>query len=382
MLPVAALRSLLLAVFALFAASGVWAQSDAAYTTVLIGGDTHFGENYFLNDDGSERSPGSGANVNYEKGFAQLKPLLDRSSFALVNLETPLSLPRPDAPADKDYVHWTDPAKAGPALRAAGINAVGLANNHIYDQGEGGLGETLDRIAEFEITGIGAGRTLAEAQAPLIREIDLPGGGKRQLAIFGMFEERKRYRDEYKVYAEASRPGVAPINVKAFEGAVRALRTTRPEVFVIAYPHWGDNYSWATDDQIALGRELVEAGADMVIGHHGHNLQEIERYRGKWILYGIGNFLFDAPGRYADYPEVLPFGLAVELRFGPAKAAPPLVRLYPVLSDNKVSGYQPRPVTPTEAAAVRFVLMNKPASVGFAGTVIEDTAGPAIELAD
>jgi poly-gamma-glutamate capsule biosynthesis protein CapA/YwtB (metallophosphatase superfamily) len=356
---------------------------SAVNSTILIGGDTHFGDNYFMHADGRSKSAAASGPLDYQKSLAHLEPLIAQSGFTFVNLETPLSGPLPGAPSDKTYVHWTDPDKAGETLAQTGIDAVGLANNHAYDQGEAGLRETLVELSRSKIAYAGAGLTLDQAQAPVLVDIALPQGGKRRLAIFAMFEERRAYRDQFDAYAGAAKPGVAPIDLARFAGQVKELRSQDPDVFVIAFPHWGRNYSWARKKQIRLGRALIDAGADMVIGQHGHNLQEIERYKGKWVLYGIGNFLFNAPGRYADHPDVIPFGLAVELRFDRGNATPPAVLLHPILSDNKVSGYQPRPATADEAAAILSTLIARPASKGLSATLVEkEPTGAIIELAE
>ena len=72
---------------------------------------------------------------------------------------------------------------------------------------------------------------------------------------------------------------------------VVALRREDPTVFVIAFPHWGRDYEQITANQRRLGRALVDAGVDLVIGHGAHLLQGLELYRGRWIAYGIGNFV-------------------------------------------------------------------------------------------
>jgi len=95
-----------------------------------------------------------------------------------------------------------------------------------------------------------------------------------------------------------------------------------------------------------------------VIGHHGHTLQEVERYKDKWILYGIGNFMFNSRGRFAQYPDVTPFSLAVELLWEAGDVAP-RVRLYPIHSDNQVTNYQPRLATPAEAVSVFDTLADR-----------------------
>lgn len=341
---------------------------------VVIGGDTHFGENYASRK--SLRGPlGNGQNVDYSRGFFWLNPLLERAMWKVVNLETPLSGALNETRLDKEYVHWTHAKYAGRALAAAGINAVGLANNHALDQGPRGLKKTFSTLNRNDIAAFGAGLELSQAQAPLVQKLTLPEQRVRAVAIFGMFEVRRDYREKLNFYAEAKKPGAAPIDVAAFAKQVSVLRKTDPNAFVIAFPHWGKNYAWANDSQVKIGHALIDAGADMVIGHHAHTLQEIEKYKSKWILYGIGNFIFNAPGRYAKYRGILPFSLVVELVFGGDPTATPRVKLHPFLSDNLQTGYQPRPASASEARFIMGAIRARPRSQGFAAELVDDSAG-------
>ncbi len=349
----------------------------------MIGGDMHFGENYARTDtqassDGAQQIDDQ---ARYYKSVERLKPLVDRSQFAMVNLETPLSPALSDGQTGKDYVHWSDVSKSAPALGKLGIDAVGLGNNHSVDQGESGLRKTLANLGEHGIAWFGADLNLQRAQAPLLRELPRPGGGKITLAIFGMLEERPVYRNKYRFYAERGKPGVASVDVAAFKRHVAELHAAHPDLFVVAFPHWGANYAWADNDQVELGRALIDAGADIVIGQHAHTIQEIERYHGKWILYGIGNFAFLAPGRYAKFRRVQPFGLVAMLSFGSEAATPPNIRLYPFASDNRTTGYMTRPATFEEASIVLTSIDQRKKSIGFHGQLIrDDPLGPAIEL--
>lgn len=325
--------------------SGCSAPAAPQETRVVIGGDTHFGESYRVSD----LSDKTAVDLHgYDWSLVRLRPLLARADFTLVNLETPLTLSRDQALEGKDYVHWSDPEKAPTALSMAGIDAVGLANNHTLDMGQQGLADTLASLDRHTIARVGAGPTKALATAPLLKTLTLSGGKSMTLAVFAMFEERPEYVDKFHFYASETAAGVAKLDTAYFARQVRELRARIPTAFVIAYPHWGQNYQWRSKKQKIEGRALIDAGADMVIGSHAHCLQEIEAYRGKWILYGIGNLMFNAPGRFAEHRDVLPYGAAVELAFTDASAGQPLVRLYPFRSDNSVTGFQPTPATRQE----------------------------------
>jgi hypothetical protein len=104
------------------------------------------------------------------------------------------------------------------------------------------------------------------------------------------------------------RPGVASIDPARLAAQVADIRKTDPHAFVVLFPHWGENYRWKTDAQTTTAHACLDAGVDLIIGHGAHMLQEIERYHDKWVVYSIGNFVFNASGRYAAN-KVDPFGL-------------------------------------------------------------------------
>lgn len=319
-------------------------RAAASPFRLLLCGDVNHGESY----------PTGGARAverhGYDRPFERLRPLLGSADFTIANFETVASNRRGSALPGKDYLHFTDPALAPPALARAGIDAVSLANNHALDLGPAGLADSRAALDAAGIAHFGAGANQGEAERPLLLEI--PGNGRdpRHLAIFGLFEDRPAYREQFGFYADARTPGTATLDPQRFGQQVAALRKEVPDLTAVAYPHWGANYRWRSSAQRQLARALVDNGADLVIGHHSHCPQEIERYRGKWIVYGIGNLYFGSNGRFADFPEVLPLGMIAELRCG-ARADEDALRLYPLASDNLVTGWQPHLLAPPDGRA-------------------------------
>lgn len=315
---------------------------------MLLAGDTSFAESY---------APKRAAARGYASSFRRLLPLLDQADYTVVNLETPLTDLRAPVQTGREYLHWSDRQQAPAALRAMGVDAVGLANNHTLDYGQEGLQQTFETLERHGLAAFGAGQDDASAAAPLLVAARLADGRRVTVAVIGLFEYRKAYDETYGFYAGKDRPGTNRLSIRRFTAQVAALRARIDNLYVIAFAHWGKNYAWRTPEQMIAGRALVDGGADMVIGHHGHAAQEFEFYRGRWILYGVGNFMFNAPGRFDDYPEAIPFGLPVDLAF--AGSPRPDIRLYPVLSDNRVSDYQPRPATEAEARDVLARLLKR-----------------------
>lgn len=316
------------------------AGSSGSSFRLLVGGDTNFGERHDIEEGVAATT--SVAEFGYAHSLERLAPLLKRADYVVLNLETPLTGAQTPALASKSYLRRSDVARAPEQLRFHGVDAVGLANNHALDFGVPGLKDTFGALRHHDIKWFGAGDNAYDASLPLIVKIPTDDGRDRRVAFFGLFEYRRRYDEQYHFYASPKNAGANRLDVAAFSRMVRRYRRRHPSLFVVAYAHWGRTYAWRTDYQTAKARALIDAGADMIIGHHAHVLQEIEQYRGKWILYGIGNFIFNAPGRFAGRPDVPPYGLAVELLFPKSRTAPPEPRLYPILSNNAVTGFQPR----------------------------------------
>jgi poly-gamma-glutamate capsule biosynthesis protein CapA/YwtB (metallophosphatase superfamily) len=343
---------LALGVLLVLAGTGpAWAEK----TTLVFTGDTAFGESYRIRPEQQAALLGDN---RYLPSMKALVPLLGGAREVLVNLETPLALPNDSAPTGKDYIHWADPEKAVAALKAAGVTAVGLANNHTMDQGAKGLDETLAVLGKAGISTWGAGRHLEAAEKPLLWSVPL-GKGTTPVAVFFGFEYRRNYDEQFDFYAGANTPGVLTLDPERLKTQIRSLRAKIPGLTVIAFPHWGKNYAWKTEEQTRSARELVDAGADLVIGHGAHQLQEIELYKGKWVLYGLGNFVFHSPGRYSSRGAP-PYGLVARLDLEETAGTPKkTLRLYPIQCDNTVTGFRTRPVNPQEFTEMQALLLRR-----------------------
>jgi poly-gamma-glutamate capsule biosynthesis protein CapA/YwtB (metallophosphatase superfamily) len=327
----------------------------AEKATLVFTGDTAFGENYRIRPE--QQAPLLGDN-RYLPSMKALFPLLGGTREILVNLETPLALPNDSAPVGKDYIHWANPEKAVAALKAAGVTAVGLANNHTMDQGAKGLDETLAVLGKAGISPGGAGPRLEAAEKPLLWRVPL-GKGTTPVAVFFGFEYRRNYDEQFDFYAGANTPGVLTLDPVRLKAQIRSLRAKIPGLTVIAFPHWGKNYAWKTEEQTRSAHELVDAGADLVIGHGAHQFQEIEIYKGKWVLYGLGNFVFHSPGRYSSRGAP-PYGLVARLDLEETAGTPKkTLRLYPIQCDNTVTGFRTRPVNPREFTEMQALLLQR-----------------------
>ncbi len=276
----------------------------------------------------------------YDYSFRKFRPLLAASDFTLANLEAAVTDRRESALSKvKRYLDYAGAAGVSELLPSLGINAVSLANNHAMDFGQGGLTDTIDVMNAAGVAHIGAGQTAADAATALHHHVTI-GNRPLRVVIASGFE----YQANHMTWEYYAGPECAGVNSWSREKAgeqIVALRREFADAFIIAFPHWGNNYQYANKRQQRLARVLIDSGADLVVGHGAHVLQEIGRYKGKWVVYGLGNFVFNSPGRYAR-SEVLPFGLIGRLSIRSSGGEPAMeLRLYPIQSDNRKTGYLP-----------------------------------------
>ena len=170
-------------------------------------------------------------------------------------------------------------------LKDLGIDIAGLANNHSYDYGEESLLDTMAALKSAGIPYVGAGHDLEEAASPVYLETN----GFTIAYVAASCAEQYIYTPE----ATETSPGILLcVDDTRFLESIRTAAENAD--YVIALPHWGTEQStWLQDKQKDSARAYIDAGADAVIGAHPHILQGIEFYKGKPILYSLGNFWFD-----------------------------------------------------------------------------------------
>lgn len=264
-----------------------------------------------------------------DTAFDTARHLLADADIAFCNLETVVADPGYLAPDDHDSHPRTDEWKLA-AYARAGFNVVNLANNVTTWHGLGAFFRCLDVLDEAGIVHGGGGRTLAEARRPAIIErngtrvafvcrtsVGAPEaaatperGGVAHYRVATYYEPRMRVHHV---------PGSPPIihtvpdhgeDRDALEEDIRAARE-QADVVIVSW-HWGvSSASGGTgklmDYQTEMARFAIDAGADLVAGHHPHVLQPIEVYRGKAILYCLGNLVHDMHygERTTSYPAML-----------------------------------------------------------------------------
>ncbi|MCZ7661628.1 MAG: CapA family protein [Thermoleophilia bacterium] len=243
-------------------------------------------------------------------------PLFADADVAFVNLESPLS-DKGTRNAAKDVTFRGRPALVD-GLAAAGVGVVSLANNHALDWGSEALLDTIARLDGAGIAHAGAGVNLSAARAPALLETG--AGTVALLAYTNVVPEGFPAGDQ--------RAGVNPMRPDTQRILADIGAAAESADWVIVSVHWGIEYEGETaHEQRVFAHDFVDAGADLVLGHHPHVLQGLELYRNKLIAYSLGDFVFDHYSRATGEAFVLSIQLA--------PAGPPSLTVSPVyLSDG------------------------------------------------
>ncbi len=168
--------------------------------------------------------------------------------------------------------------------------AVNLANNHIMDYGEEAFAKTIEYLDSKNIKYFGAGNKKNNFNNPCI--LDYKG---KKIALFGY-----SCPTTHAVFGSAIANGSAMINDESILEDIKNYKNS-VDMIILTF-HWGDegiHYPKATD--VDKARRYIDAGSDLIIGHHAHVIQSVEEYKDKYIFYGIGNFIFpdfDLPASY------------------------------------------------------------------------------------
>lgn len=236
------------------------------------------------------------ANVDVEALIGtDIKNLLDSANFTIFNLEVPLT--DSSMPIKKCGPNLIASPKTIPGLKAINPHFFTLANNHILDQGEQGLISTMSLLDKYGIAYAGAGKDLEEAAKPYIIEQD----GKK-IGIYCCAEH------EFTIATEKT-PGANPFD--PLNGLDHVMELKKKCDYVIVLYHGGkEHYRYPSPYLQKVCRKIVDKGADIVVCQHSHCIGCEEKWHEGTIVYGQGNFLFDA-----DDNEFWNSSLLIELEF-------------------------------------------------------------------
>ncbi len=243
----------------------------------------------------------------FDYPFAKIRDFLNKSDFVFANLEGPIS----ESPLKFSLtaMNFAFSDKVVEPLFSSNFRILSLANNHTLNMYQRGLEETKTILSRAGIDWVGD---------PIACSNDYV---EREGLIFLAFNT---------TFSECKGETIA--------GMVKKIKEENPDKFLIVSMHWGEEYKInASQQQKDLGHKIIDAGADLIIGHHPHVIQEYENYKGKMIFYSLGNFIFD---QY--FSEQTQQGLAVRLEIYGTRI---LYRIIPIKSIIS----QPQPMEKEEA---------------------------------
>jgi len=232
--------------------------------------------------------------------FLLVAEYLRSADLVFGNLEGPISTALSSGPDRKSVVAFRAEPDVVEGLKFAGFDVLSVANNHMWDYGWKGLSDTLKYLKSAEIDPAGSAYSYDEAHAGVIRDI---GNIKVGFLAYSYFVPPGGD------VAGAS-PAVSSLNEKNIVRDAEALKA-RVDIVVVSF-HFGDEYQLKHNAfQEKLATVAIDAGAVIVVGHHPHVVQEVERYKNGIIAYSLGNFIFDQ-----DFSEPTMQGLILKVIVG------------------------------------------------------------------
>ena len=279
--------------------------------SIVVTGDVMFGRNV-----ADVLSSGSSP-------FEGVSNVTSNADLLIINFENA-------ATSSENAVKSDIPLKCDPSvvpLAKANNNTIAaLANNHICDYGIEGMKDTINFVTNAGMTPIGAGNNESDAHSAVVKNIN-----GRNITILNYMDSKnfEEYDYEQIPYANGSAPGYSAYDPADAQKQINESKGNGSDC-VIVFLHYGNEYSTSpNDDQIKISHQLIDYGADVVIGSHPHVTQGIEMYKGKPIFYSMGNFIFDMSGNGVEDAYIVQIDLKNNTGY---------CSVYPVY----ISGYLPQ----------------------------------------
>lgn len=242
---------------------------------LLLVGDIMLGRGveYIINKEGEG---------NFKFPFLKIDDELKKSDILFGNLEGPIS--NRGIKVGSIYSFRFKP-EAIDGLLYAGFDVLSLANNHMLDYQRIALEDTMKILKENNIDYIGAGFNKEEAFSLKIKRAKDTKIGFLAYTNLGL--------ENWKAKEEDS--GLAWINQNGMDEVKKYIKKSKQNIdILIVSLHAGEEYAEnPTNFQISFAQDCINSGADLVVGHHPHVVQKIEKYNNSWIAYSLGNFIFD-----------------------------------------------------------------------------------------
>lgn len=253
--------------------------------------------------------------------FSGVKNQLQQADLVITNFECTAAGDTLVA-SDKKFTFRTNPVWLS-ALRNNGITHANLANNHSMDFGREGFRQTLANLYANNISP--TGHNISSPYAPY-----LITANKNQLAIFSICTLQPE-----------EHTGLHAQNTDTLAASITLFKQQHPRHLILVSLHWGVGMQQQqTAEQVKQAHALADAGADVIIGHHPHVVQPMEKYKSTYICYSLGNFIFDN-----NQP---PANKEIMIKLSIASNKITAINVIPLLSD------QCRPVPMAEKAAAIF----------------------------
>lgn len=247
---------------------------------------------------------------NFKYPFIKTAELTSGADITFGNLETPIISGKAVNPSE--MVFRADP-RSVVGLKYAGFDVLSLANNHIMNFGKKGLEETVKELDEAGIKHAGAG----------IGENNISQGAVMTVKGVRFLFLAFTYNTDIRKDSKGVEYGVSNMDREKMQSAVKKAKEEADVVIVSM--HAGTEYKTKSGAfQQDFAHSAIDAGADLVIGHHPHVAQEVEKYNGKYIIYSLGNFVFDQmwsnETRLGAVAEIIFDGKEIKsVRFDPVK---------------------------------------------------------------
>ncbi len=225
-----------------------------------------------------------------------LNGIFKRDDLTVINLECSITTRGKKAP--KSFT-FRAPPEALKAVKAAGVEVANLGNNHSQDYGVVGMMDTLKYLKQYGIKPVGVGKNLAQAMKPALFNIK---GWRIAVVGFGGVVPGNHW------LAGPNQPGMASgDDIPTMVRSVKAAKKVADLVIVTI--HWGIELTRRPPpEDVVRAKAMIDAGADIIFGHHAHRLQPLEFYKGRPIFWSLGNFIWPrrlTPGARTAIAEVL-----------------------------------------------------------------------------
>jgi len=275
---------------------------------------------------------GSGAAYDYTPMFAPLAAILSGTDLALCHLEVPLA---PTPGQTSGYPVFGAPGELIAGIASAGYRGCSMASNHALDKGVAGIQATLDTFDRYGLGHTGTARTADEAATP--RMYDVRGAQVAHLSYSYGFNG---------IPPPPDAPWAAnPIDAPRIVADAAQARAAGADLVVVSL-HWGTEGQAAPDaQQQALASVLAASpDIDLLVGHHAHVVQPVQRINGKFVIFGLGNQLSNqrSPTQLDGLTAI-----ATATRDATGRYAVTAVEAVPTWMDK--SGWRVLPVTATLA---------------------------------